>query len=291
MIPQEFVASMHSQMSSEQQQQQHNAQPMSPEQQHQQHLLADGMSVPFQETEQQCSTPEQQLAAGGSAVEGCGDDPNSMVFDESIADGTMMSMEQQFSPGGAVVESYSPEYHESNQQQQQVMECYSPGVYSYHSQHQQQDVTSVGPVAGGGTENYTPGSYQTADETMGGMMMVDGCYGSSHHGEYQVVANNSGHQQQQAAEQQYYYSPYNYIQPALSPNAQRVLRLASELEMQPWAVQVKAIPTATVPVVKMLADPSRLPGLVAVGDSNWMGIPPPPISPEQLSSADRKSVV
>jgi len=30
--------------------------------------------------------------------------------------------------------------------------------------------------------------------------------------------------------------------------------LAAELEHQPWAVQVKAIPTATVPVVKLLAD-------------------------------------
>lgn len=41
-------------------------------------------------------------------------------------------------------------------------------------------------------------------------------------------------------------------------NADRVLRLAAELEGQPWAVQVNAIPTASVPVVKVLADPSKL---------------------------------
>ena len=39
-------------------------------------------------------------------------------------------------------------------------------------------------------------------------------------------------------------------------NAERVLRLATNIERQPWAVQVNAIPTASVPVVKVLADPS-----------------------------------
>lgn len=48
--------------------------------------------------------------------------------------------------------------------------------------------------------------------------------------------------------------------PPLSANGNRVLRLAVEVERQPWAVQVKAIPTASVPVIKILADPSRLPG-------------------------------
>ncbi len=55
----------------------------------------------------------------------------------------------------------------------------------------------------------------------------------------------------------------NYPQtfyPPLSANGNRVLRLAVEVERQPWAVQVKAIPTASVPVIKILADPSRLPG-------------------------------
>jgi hypothetical protein len=81
-------------------------------------------------------------------------------------------------------------------------------------------------------------------------------------------------------QQEFYYVPYNYVSP-MALNAQRVLRLAHELEMQPWAVQVKAIPTATVPVVKMLADPSRLPGVAGSG-GNWMeqhiaaqaGVPP-----------------
>jgi hypothetical protein len=46
----------------------------------------------------------------------------------------------------------------------------------------------------------------------------------------------------------------------LSENGNRVLRLAAELEKVPWAVQVNPIPTASVPVIKILADPSRLPG-------------------------------
>lgn len=48
----------------------------------------------------------------------------------------------------------------------------------------------------------------------------------------------------------------HYMAPQL--NGERVVRLAAELERHPWAVHVKAIPTATVPVVKVLADPSRL---------------------------------
>ena len=71
-----------------------------------------------------------------------------------------------------------------------------------------------------------------------------------------------------------HYSPMApYLQaPPLSPNAERVIRLAVELERQPWAVQVKAIPTASVPVVKILADPSRLPGAVAAvaNGGDWM---------------------
>lgn len=41
-------------------------------------------------------------------------------------------------------------------------------------------------------------------------------------------------------------------------NAERVLLLAADLEDKPWAVQVHAIPTASVPVVKVLADPSKI---------------------------------
>lgn len=56
-------------------------------------------------------------------------------------------------------------------------------------------------------------------------------------------------------------------------NQERVVRLAAELERHPWAVHVKAIPTASVPVVKILADPSRLPGSVppsALEGEEWM---------------------
>lgn len=58
---------------------------------------------------------------------------------------------------------------------------------------------------------------------------------------------------------QYVNGPQHFYHP-LSANGNRVLRLAAELERQPWAVQVKAIPTASVPVIKILSDPSRLPG-------------------------------
>ena len=60
------------------------------------------------------------------------------------------------------------------------------------------------------------------------------------------------------------YQHHQYYPPP-SKNGARVLSLASELERQPWAVQVKAIPTATVPVIKFLADPSRLPGADSAG--------------------------
>ena len=53
---------------------------------------------------------------------------------------------------------------------------------------------------------------------------------------------------------------------SLHRNAERVVRLAAALEAQPWAVQVNAIPTASVPVVKILADPSRLTGTAHGGD-------------------------
>ena len=113
-------------------------------------------------------------------------------------------------------------------------------------------------------------------------------YDASEENVTEMEGYNSDYHQNQ---QEYYYVPYNYI-PPMSLNAQRVIRLASELEMQPWAVQVKAIPTAAVPVVKILADPSKLPGAVGTGDNNWMvqqhiaaqaGAPgTPPMSPEQI---------
>lgn len=51
-------------------------------------------------------------------------------------------------------------------------------------------------------------------------------------------------------------------------SAERVMRLAADLESKPWAVRVKAIPGATVPVVKVLADPSRLGH--SSGSGEWM---------------------
>ena len=134
---------------------------------------------------------------------------------------------------------------------------YSPG-YSYHSQ---QNIA---------TDNYAKG-YEGEN---------------TNHMEY-------GHEYKTIGQEFYYASPYSFVS-SLSLNAQRVLRLASELELQPWAVQVKAIPTATVPVVKILADPSKLSGLVGTG-GNWRmqqhitvqsGVATAattPISPDQIS--------
>jgi len=60
---------------------------------------------------------------------------------------------------------------------------------------------------------------------------------------------------------------HHHFYPHLSTNGHRVIRLATELEKVPWAVQVKAIPTASVPVIKILADSSRLPGAAGM---DWM---------------------
>lgn len=60
---------------------------------------------------------------------------------------------------------------------------------------------------------------------------------------------------------------HHQIYPHLSNNGHRVIRLANALEKVPWAVQVKAIPTASVPVIKILADSSRLPGAAGM---DWM---------------------
>jgi DNA polymerase sigma len=51
-------------------------------------------------------------------------------------------------------------------------------------------------------------------------------------------------------------SPYGML--PQHRNAEKVVKLAADLEKQPWAVQVNAIPTASVPVIKVLADPSKL---------------------------------
>eukprot|EP00577_Skeletonema_sp_RCC1716_P003799 CAMPEP_0113415740 /NCGR_PEP_ID=MMETSP0013_2-20120614/24738_1 /TAXON_ID=2843 ORGANISM="Skeletonema costatum, Strain 1716" /NCGR_SAMPLE_ID=MMETSP0013_2 /ASSEMBLY_ACC=CAM_ASM_000158 /LENGTH=1634 /DNA_ID=CAMNT_0000302737 /DNA_START=163 /DNA_END=5067 /DNA_ORIENTATION=- /assembly_acc=CAM_ASM_000158 len=127
-------------------------------------------------------------------------------------------------------DSYSQAYQPGPPQQAMSME-------SYASDYQ-----------GGSGENYNSSDYQ---------------------GQQQDVGMENYNQEYQGSQHEFYYAPYNYA-PHLSLNAQRVLRLASELELQPWAVQVKAIPTATVPVVKMLADPSRLPGFAGGSGDNWM---------------------
>jgi hypothetical protein len=60
---------------------------------------------------------------------------------------------------------------------------------------------------------------------------------------------------------QAHHLPASFIPMSVHMNGERVRRLAAALEQQPWAVKVNAIPTASVPVVKVLADPSRLPGI------------------------------
>jgi hypothetical protein len=59
-----------------------------------------------------------------------------------------------------------------------------------------------------------------------------------------------------------------YVPLSAYRNAERVTRLAEQLESQPWAVKIKSIPYASVPVIKILADPSKLPGSGPAVD--WM---------------------
>eukprot|EP00980_Cylindrotheca_fusiformis_P028340 scaffold22592_cov129-Cylindrotheca_fusiformis.AAC.26 len=75
------------------------------------------------------------------------------------------------------------------------------------------------------------------------------------------------HPQNQMASQQPMHPQMMYGH--LSLNADRIRCLAMELERQPWAAHVKAIPTATVPVIKVLADPSR-----TSGNGEWLMQPP-----------------
>ena len=60
----------------------------------------------------------------------------------------------------------------------------------------------------------------------------------------------------------------SYASMPLHLNGDRVRTLAAKLESHPWAVRVNAIPTASVPVIKMLCDPARLTGASDGGD--WM---------------------
>ena len=78
-------------------------------------------------------------------------------------------------------------------------------------------------------------------------------------------------------------SQYAMVYPRMTTNAERVVTLAMELERQPWAVHVKAIPTATVPVIKILADPARL-QVTTEGNGDWLVQHPdcPSTGPHQL---------
>ena len=81
---------------------------------------------------------------------------------------------------------------------------------------------------------------------------------------------NSNYAHVEAQRHELHRNPYTRMS-LISENGERVLRLAAELERQPWAVQIKAIPTASVPVIKILADPSRLPGVLSsAGRGDWM---------------------
>ena len=54
--------------------------------------------------------------------------------------------------------------------------------------------------------------------------------------------------------------PAGFVQLSPYRNSERVKQLAKQIDGQPWAVQVKSLPNASVPVIKILADPSKLPG-------------------------------
>jgi len=58
-----------------------------------------------------------------------------------------------------------------------------------------------------------------------------------------------------------------YVNLPLYRNSERVKQLAMQIEGKPWAVKVKSLPNASVPVIKILADPSKLPG--AVSGAEW----------------------
>jgi len=76
----------------------------------------------------------------------------------------------------------------------------------------------------------------------------------------QSVDEVSGDEAQQAKSSAHHVSTGAYSPMNARMNAERVVRLGAELEAQAWAVQVNSIPTAYVPVIKVLADPSKLKG-------------------------------
>jgi hypothetical protein len=82
--------------------------------------------------------------------------------------------------------------------------------------------------------------------------------------------SSGGESQQQTPQQSQLPIHHHIASPYMwhHVNAERVVRLAANLEKQPWAVRVNAIPTASVPVVKILADPSKLLGTPS--GSEWV---------------------
>ncbi|KAG7363365.1 hypothetical protein IV203_026725 [Nitzschia inconspicua] len=103
----------------------------------------------------------------------------------------------------------------------------------------------------------------------------------------QEIFQFNNEQQQFPQQQLSLHRNVQIMYPQISPNAERVMRLAVELEHQPWAVHVKAIPTATVPVIKILADPARLSGTID-SSSDWLV--QHSISPHGTSEKDSKNV-
>jgi hypothetical protein len=85
-----------------------------------------------------------------------------------------------------------------------------------------------------------------------------------------------------------YLGQGHFYHPPLSKNGNRVIRLAEELERQSWAVQVKAIPTASVPVIKILADANRLTDVVS--EMDWM-LHQQQLAVATVASADLNSTI
>ena len=159
------------------------------------------------------------------------------------------------------------DHNKSTQQQRGAVDTYVGKGHKgkkkhHHHQRQAQQIENDG-------EDYTHEETDEVELSQSGHVQAGGeAHALSAQHQYQQYQSNQMHQVGGAGHPQYsQYYPY-YMHPPLSLNGERVLRLAADLEHQPWAIQVKAIPTASVPVIKMLADPSRIPG--AVGGVDWI---------------------
>ena len=120
-----------------------------------------------------------------------------------------------------------------------------------------ESITNSRPKSG--EPNMSTVSDESADQKKSNLQSADSSVGPGDIQQPLHSKRTSSHQSQ---------VPIMYGQ--LSLNADRVVRLAMELEMQPWAVHVKAIPTASVPVIKILADPTRLNGAVRAENGEWL---------------------